>query len=132
MFHNNPGFPIISHLPIMGRDGTVAKVQVNAPAAGHVYAKTGTAIMMHIAPENADAAKPGPNGPRTREIDPSKNGVDLAEAVSPGTSNFPTALVVFAEFLEMKGFGFKGFEPFDQVMGEIASVVYDSLVSRSR
>jgi N-acyl-D-amino-acid deacylase len=29
-------------LPILGRDGTLAKVQVNSPAAGHVHAKTGT------------------------------------------------------------------------------------------
>ena len=29
-------------LPIMGRDGTLSKIQVNSPAAGHVYAKTGT------------------------------------------------------------------------------------------
>src|SRR5436309_2249696 len=26
----------------MGRDGTLSKIQVNSPAAGHVYAKTGT------------------------------------------------------------------------------------------
>jgi D-alanyl-D-alanine carboxypeptidase/D-alanyl-D-alanine-endopeptidase (penicillin-binding protein 4) len=30
----------------MGRDGSLAKVQVGSPAAGHVYAKTGTAVMM--------------------------------------------------------------------------------------
>jgi len=29
-------------LPILGRDGTLSKIQVNSPAAGHVYAKTGT------------------------------------------------------------------------------------------
>ena len=29
-------------LPIMGRDGTLYKIQVNSPAAGHVFAKTGT------------------------------------------------------------------------------------------
>ena len=29
-------------LPILGRDGTLTKIQVNAPAAGHVFAKTGT------------------------------------------------------------------------------------------
>lgn len=29
-------------LPILGRDGTLAKIQVENPAAGHVYAKTGT------------------------------------------------------------------------------------------
>ena len=29
-------------LPILGQDGTLAKIQVNSPAAGHVLAKTGT------------------------------------------------------------------------------------------
>src|SRR5256884_4357244 len=29
-------------LPVLGKDGTLAKIQVNSPAAGHVIAKTGT------------------------------------------------------------------------------------------
>jgi D-alanyl-D-alanine carboxypeptidase/D-alanyl-D-alanine-endopeptidase (penicillin-binding protein 4) len=29
-------------LPILGRDGTLWKIQTNSPAAGHVFAKTGT------------------------------------------------------------------------------------------
>ncbi len=29
-------------LPILGKDGTLAKIQTNSPAAGHVFAKTGT------------------------------------------------------------------------------------------
>ena len=29
-------------LPILGKDGTLFKIQVNSPAAGHVHAKTGT------------------------------------------------------------------------------------------
>lgn len=29
-------------LPILGRDGTLFNIQVNSPAAGHVFAKTGT------------------------------------------------------------------------------------------
>jgi N-acyl-D-amino-acid deacylase len=29
-------------LPVLGRDGTLAHIQVNSPAAGHVHAKTGT------------------------------------------------------------------------------------------
>jgi D-alanyl-D-alanine carboxypeptidase/D-alanyl-D-alanine-endopeptidase (penicillin-binding protein 4) len=31
-----------SALPVLGRDGTLALIQVNAPAAGRVFAKTGT------------------------------------------------------------------------------------------
>jgi D-alanyl-D-alanine carboxypeptidase/D-alanyl-D-alanine-endopeptidase (penicillin-binding protein 4) len=29
-------------LPILGKDGTLAKIQVDSPAAGHIFAKTGT------------------------------------------------------------------------------------------
>jgi len=29
-------------LPVLGRDGTLAKIQTNSPGAGHVFAKTGT------------------------------------------------------------------------------------------
>src|ERR1700691_3774924 len=32
-------------LPVLGRDGTLAKIQVNSPAAGHVHAKTGTYVV---------------------------------------------------------------------------------------
>jgi len=38
-----PDFPVFfAGLPILGKDGTLAKIQVNNPAAGHVFAKTGT------------------------------------------------------------------------------------------
>lgn len=38
-----PSFPIFRHaLPVLGRDGTLAKIQIASPAAGHVFAKTGT------------------------------------------------------------------------------------------
>ncbi len=38
-----PDFPVFfKALPILGKDGTLAKIQVGSPAAGHVYAKTGT------------------------------------------------------------------------------------------
>lgn len=36
-------FPLFERaLPILGRDGTLWKIEVNSPAAGHVVAKTGT------------------------------------------------------------------------------------------
>jgi dihydroorotase/N-acyl-D-amino-acid deacylase len=36
-------FPVFQNaLPILGRDGTLAKISVDSPAAGHVFAKTGT------------------------------------------------------------------------------------------
>ncbi|MEO8451843.1 MAG: D-alanyl-D-alanine carboxypeptidase/D-alanyl-D-alanine-endopeptidase [Gemmatimonadota bacterium] len=34
----------IHALPILGRDGTLAKISRDAPAAGHVFAKTGTLV----------------------------------------------------------------------------------------
>ena len=38
-----PDFPTyFKALPILGKDGTLAKIQVNNPGAGHVFAKTGT------------------------------------------------------------------------------------------
>ncbi len=37
-----PDYPIfLSALPIMAEDGTLADIQMNSPAAGHVFAKTG-------------------------------------------------------------------------------------------
>ena len=33
---------LFNGLPILGKDGTLAKIQVDNPAAGHVFAKTGT------------------------------------------------------------------------------------------
>ncbi len=38
-----PNFDLFHRaLPILGRDGTLVKIQKNSPAAGHVFAKTGT------------------------------------------------------------------------------------------
>jgi dihydroorotase/N-acyl-D-amino-acid deacylase len=38
-----PDYPVFfKALPILGKDGTLAKIQVNSPGAGHVFAKTGT------------------------------------------------------------------------------------------
>ena len=43
MMANRPDFPAFKKaLPILGRDGTLFKIQVNSPAAGKVFAKTGT------------------------------------------------------------------------------------------
>ena len=38
-----PDFPVFfKALPVLGKSGTIAKIQVNSPAVGHVFAKTGT------------------------------------------------------------------------------------------
>lgn len=39
-------------LPILGRDGTLVKIQVDNPAAGHVFAKTGTYGAMDLLNNN--------------------------------------------------------------------------------
>jgi D-alanyl-D-alanine carboxypeptidase/D-alanyl-D-alanine-endopeptidase (penicillin-binding protein 4) len=40
-----PNFPVFRRaLPVLGRDGTLVKIQVHSPAAGHVFAKTGTMV----------------------------------------------------------------------------------------
>lgn len=40
-----PDFDVLfKGLPILGKDGTLAKIQTGSPAAGHVFAKTGTLL----------------------------------------------------------------------------------------
>jgi D-alanyl-D-alanine carboxypeptidase/D-alanyl-D-alanine-endopeptidase (penicillin-binding protein 4) len=103
-------------LPVMGKDGSLAKVQATSPAAGHVYAKTGTGLSMRMPAGTAG---------------PAKNAMHVSKALA-GYMELPDGrLIVFAEFLELEDQrGPQGVEPLNQVMGEIASVVYESLVSR--
>src|SRR5262245_8052467 len=92
-------------LPIMGKDGGLADVQPNSPAAGHVYAKTGSA---------------GSFGPgNTLHVDKALAGfIELPDG----------RFIVFVEFLAIDGqFSPEGIRQLDQVTGEIASVVYESL-----
>jgi D-alanyl-D-alanine carboxypeptidase/D-alanyl-D-alanine-endopeptidase (penicillin-binding protein 4) len=42
-WHTRPDFEIFFRgLPVLGKDGTLAKIQTENPGAGHVFAKTGT------------------------------------------------------------------------------------------
>jgi len=44
-WHTRPDFPVLfKGLPVLGKDGTLAKIQTENPAAGHVFAKTGTFV----------------------------------------------------------------------------------------
>lgn len=46
MMARRPDFPVFrTALPVLGRDGTLAMIQPQSPAAGHVFAKTGTFIV---------------------------------------------------------------------------------------
>jgi D-alanyl-D-alanine carboxypeptidase/D-alanyl-D-alanine-endopeptidase (penicillin-binding protein 4) len=114
-----PYFPkYLAALPIMGRDGSLAQVQVKSPAAGHVYAKTGTGMSMRPAAGNSG---------------PAKNAMQVVKALAGFIELPDRRFMVFAVFLEFEDQrGFKGVEQLNQVMGEIASVVYESLVFRSQ
>jgi serine-type D-Ala-D-Ala carboxypeptidase/endopeptidase (penicillin-binding protein 4) len=46
-------------LPIMGKDGSLAGIEVHSPAAGHVYAKTGTGVTGSANSPVLDAALAG-------------------------------------------------------------------------
>ena len=114
-----PYFPkYLAALPIMGKDGSLAQVQTNSPSAGHVYAKTGTGMSMRLAAGNSGLAK---------------NAMQVVKALA-GFMELPTRrFVVFAVFLEFENqSGLKGIEQLNDVMGEITSVVYESLAAPSK
>lgn len=46
-----------SALPILGRDGSLANIEVGSPAAGHVFAKTGTGVAKADPTSNATVHK---------------------------------------------------------------------------
>lgn len=92
-------------LPIMGKDGDLADVQVGSPAAGHVYAKTGTGLT---------------GSPTSPVLDKA-----LAGFIQPSNGRW----IVFAQFMDMNVTS----ADFNTVaaaateaMGEIATAVYES------
>jgi D-alanyl-D-alanine carboxypeptidase/D-alanyl-D-alanine-endopeptidase (penicillin-binding protein 4) len=93
-------------LPIMGKDGSLADVQVNSPAAGHVYAKTGTGI--------------------SRQSPTSSPAVDLALA---GYLQLPDLRwMVFAQFMHQETTSPDTVTNLArQAMGEIATAAYQAL-----
>jgi D-alanyl-D-alanine carboxypeptidase/D-alanyl-D-alanine-endopeptidase (penicillin-binding protein 4) len=105
---SRPDYPVyLRALPILGRDGTLAKIQPESPAAGHVFAKTGTFV-------NGDALN--------------RNLL----VVGKGLAGYVTAadgrhLVIAAYFNNVSvPPGEKGVEAVGQALGEIAAVAYDS------
>ncbi|WUI02551.1 D-alanyl-D-alanine carboxypeptidase/D-alanyl-D-alanine-endopeptidase [Spirillospora sp. NBC_00431] len=90
-------------LPIMGRDGTLSDVQVGSPAAGHVFAKTGSV---------------GVRGPDGRHR--------IAKALA-GYIQLPgERTVAFTEFMESYT-GFDKIPNAGEALGEIATAVYEEL-----
>ncbi len=96
-------------LPILGRDGTLAKIQVGVPAAGHVFAKTGTFV-------SDDALN------RALLV----NGKGLAGYITTASG----AHLVFAAYLNNVSVprGPKGAESVGEALGEIAAAAYDAAV----
>ncbi|WP_431931135.1 D-alanyl-D-alanine carboxypeptidase/D-alanyl-D-alanine endopeptidase [Nonomuraea jabiensis] len=92
-------------LPIMGRDGTLADVQVGSPAAGHVYAKTGTA---------------GTTSPDT--------GKPLLAKALAGYIDLPDgSWTAFAAFMEQQATSPDLLDAAGQALGEIATAVYEEM-----
>jgi D-alanyl-D-alanine carboxypeptidase/D-alanyl-D-alanine-endopeptidase (penicillin-binding protein 4) len=93
-------------LPIMGRDGSLAGVQVRSPAAGHVFAKTGTGLGGSASGPMLEAA--------------------LAGYIRPPDGGW----IVFAQFMDMPIASPTALGPVanavDDAMGEIATAVYES------
>ncbi|MGH3240177.1 MAG: D-alanyl-D-alanine carboxypeptidase/D-alanyl-D-alanine endopeptidase [Spirillospora sp.] len=90
-------------LPIMGRDGTLSDVQVDSPAAGHVFAKTGS------------AGGRQPDG-RSRIAKALAGYIEL-----PGgrTVAFTEFMETYTEFGKIPSAG--------EALGEIATAVYEEL-----
>lgn len=90
-------------LPIMGRDGTLARVQVGSRAAGHVYAKTGTA-----GTTSPDTGKPM-----------------IAKALA-GYIELPGgSWTAFATFMEQPSTSADLLAAAGEALGEIATAIYE-------
>ncbi|MEO3804558.1 D-alanyl-D-alanine carboxypeptidase/D-alanyl-D-alanine-endopeptidase [Nonomuraea sp. B1E8] len=94
-------------LPIMGKDGSLADVQPDSPAAGHVYAKTGTSM----------------GGP---------SGAGMVRKALAGYVELPGArLVAFAGFVGMSANGEQAQREISaltgQALGEMAATAYTTL-----
>lgn len=103
-----PDYAVYLHaLPILGRDGTLAKIQVNSPAAGHVFAKTGTY-------GSSDLLN------RSQLV----NGKGLAGYITTADGRH----LVFAAYLNNVSvpLGDKAVEGVGQALGEIAAQAYDA------
>jgi D-alanyl-D-alanine carboxypeptidase/D-alanyl-D-alanine-endopeptidase (penicillin-binding protein 4) len=94
-------------LPILGRDGTLAQIQVTSPAAGHVFAKTGT-----YATGNALTRGGVITGKGLAGFIETKDGHQLAFAA-------------YINFVPLKDMDEKSTQTVGQAVGEIAAAAYD-------
>jgi len=106
-----PDFPIFFNgLPILGKDGTLAKIQKDNPGAGHVFAKTGT-----YAAEDKLNSRLMLNGKGLAGYVQTKSGKTLAFAAYVNHTSIPEE----PESAQKVG---------GQALGEIAAAAYDALL----
>jgi D-alanyl-D-alanine carboxypeptidase/D-alanyl-D-alanine-endopeptidase (penicillin-binding protein 4) len=111
---SRPDYPVYLHaLPILGRDGTLAKIQRQSPAAGHVFAKTGTYV-------NSDALN------RAQLV----AGKGLAGYITTADGRH----LVFAAYFNNVAVpaGASGVEGVGQALGEIAAAAYGATAQRAQ
>lgn len=99
-------------LPIMGRDGLLAGVQVQSPAAGHVFAKTGTGLGQSSTGPLLEAGLVGYIQP------PDGKWIAFAQFMDMPIAS-PAALMTVADVVE-------------EAMGEIATAVFESCTHQYR
>jgi D-alanyl-D-alanine carboxypeptidase/D-alanyl-D-alanine-endopeptidase (penicillin-binding protein 4) len=107
-----PDYQALFHaLPILGKDGTLAKIQIASPGAGHVFAKTGT-----FASEDRMNGKTMLNGKGLAGYVITARGEKLAFAAYVNHVSLPPDAVDPEAAQNIAG----------QALGEIAAAAYDS------
>jgi PBP4 family serine-type D-alanyl-D-alanine carboxypeptidase len=95
-------------LPIMGRDGTLAKIQTDSAAAGHVFAKTGTDLGGNSLNKNLMVRGKGLSGYME-----TKSGQKLVLALYVNNVSIPEGPELVQKIV-------------GEALGEIASAAYDA------
>lgn len=105
-----PFYPaLFAGLPIMGRDGTLVDIQTHSPAAGHIFAKTGTFDDYDMLNQNDMVTGKGLAGYFT-----TPRGTHVAFAI-------------YANEVAVPGHGEQIEEIVGQALGEIAAAAYENL-----
>jgi PBP4 family serine-type D-alanyl-D-alanine carboxypeptidase len=104
-----PDFGVLfKGLPVLGKDGTLAKIQQDSPAAGHVFAKTGT-----FGSEDKLNARLMLNGKGLAGYVQTKSGKTLAFAAYVNHTSLPNDPEISQKVA-------------GQALGEIAAAAYDA------
>jgi D-alanyl-D-alanine carboxypeptidase/D-alanyl-D-alanine-endopeptidase (penicillin-binding protein 4) len=106
---SQPFFPAFyAGLPVLGRDGTLAAIQVQSPAAGHVFAKTGTLSAYNSLTHGGII-----NGKGLAGFIDTRNGTKLAFAA-------------YINFVPVAQLSEEATQAVGQTLGEIAAIAYDA------